>query len=146
MDKKIWWILLTFAVLVIGVVTIACGSGNSTGGPSSQPTTDGSGYISITSDQLAQMLKAKDFYFVNVHTPYVGEIEGTDAKIPYDQIRENLDKFPKDPSAKIVLYCMSGAMSKTAVQTLVAQGYTNVSDLKGGMSAWEQAGYQLVKK
>src|SRR3990170_3604977 len=64
----------------------------------------------ITSVQLYDMLKNKDFYFVNVHTPYEGEIEKTDTFIPYDQIDNNFDKLPKDKNAKIVLYCKSGRM------------------------------------
>jgi len=53
-------------------------------------------YTDITSTQLKTMLQKKDFYFINVHTPYEGEIEKTDAFIPYDRIDENLNKFPKD--------------------------------------------------
>src|SRR3990167_10448621 len=81
-------------------------------------------YTDITSDQLREMLKNKDFYFMNVHTPYEGEIEKTDAFIPYNEIDKNLDKLPKDKNAKIVLYCRSGRMSKIAAQSLVDLGYT----------------------
>ena len=49
-------------------------------------------YTDITSDQLKTMLQNKDFYFVNVHIPYEGEIEKTDAFIPYDEIENNLNK------------------------------------------------------
>ena len=34
-------------------------------------------YTDITSTQLKTMLQKKDFYFINVHTPYEGEIEKT---------------------------------------------------------------------
>ncbi|MDO8692027.1 MAG: rhodanese-like domain-containing protein, partial [Dehalococcoidia bacterium] len=133
-----------FVVLLIVAVSVSRGLGNSVDGPSSQIVGQENGYASIASDELAQMLKTKDFYLVNVHVPYIGEIEGTDAKIPYNQIKENLDKFPKDAGVRIVVYCMSGSMSKSAAQTLAALGYTNVLDLKGGMSAWEQAGHKLL--
>jgi rhodanese-related sulfurtransferase len=38
-----------------------------------------------------------------------------------------------------------GGMSKSAGNALVALGYRNVSELTGGMTAWTNAGYQLVR-
>lgn len=100
-------------------------------------------YTDIISDQLYEMLKNKDFYFINVHTPYEGEIEKTDAFIPYDQIDKNLNKLPKDKNTKIVLYCRSGRMSAIAAQKLVDLGYTNVYNHILGMHDWQSKGYPL---
>tara|TARA_R110002049_G_scaffold598_8_gene3341 strand:- start:795 stop:965 length:171 start_codon:yes stop_codon:yes gene_type:complete len=47
---------------------------------------------------------------------------------------------------KIVLYCHSDRMSGIAVEALVDAGYSNLYDLKGGMKAWEAAGYKLIDK
>lgn len=102
-----------------------------------------SGFQTITSEQLSQMLPRKDFFFVNVHIPYEGQIEGTDAFIPYDKIDRNLDKLPADKSAKIVLYCRSGRMSGIAAEQLARLGYLHVSHLSGGMIAWQASGYAL---
>ncbi|MEO5321698.1 rhodanese-like domain-containing protein [Mesorhizobium sp. CC13] len=102
--------------------------------------------VMISSDELAGMLKRKDFAFVNVHIPYEGEIEGTDAFIAFDKMDENLDKLPKDRNAKVVLYCRSGRMSAVAAKRLAELGYTQVSDLSGGMIAWEASGRQILKK
>lgn len=113
----------------------------------SGPTSAASGsFNKLKSSELASMLKAKDFQLINVHTPYAGEIEGTDVLLPYDQIEQNLGKLPADKSAKIVLYCRSGAMSTIAAGTLVKLGYSNVWNLDGGMGAWQAAGYPLVNK
>ena len=103
-------------------------------------------FITLTSAELATMLNQKDFYFVNVHIPYVGEIKNTDAFVPYDKITENLDKLPKDKNAKIVLYCQSGRMSETAAKELIQLGYTQVSHLSGGMIEWKQNGYAIINK
>lgn len=100
----------------------------------------------VTSSQLKAMLEQKDFFFVNVHIPYEGEIEKTDAFIAYDKISENLGQLPKDKNAKIVVYCRSGRMSAVAAQELLRLGYTRVSDLKGGMIDWARNGYQIIVK
>jgi rhodanese-related sulfurtransferase len=100
----------------------------------------------VTSPQLAAMLRRKDFYFVNVHVPYEGEIKDTDAFIVYDKIAESLDKLPRDKSAKIVLYCRSGRMSEIATRELARLGYSQVSHLAGGMIDWKQSGYEIIEK
>ncbi len=100
----------------------------------------GGAYRNVTALELQKMLRDKDFVFVNVHTPFAGNIAGTDVSIPYDQIEQQLSLLPPDKAAKIILYCRSGHMSTLAAETLVKLGYTNIWTLKGGMQAWEAAG------
>src|SRR4030066_1481733 len=104
---------------------------------------DGS-YTDVSVAEMQTMLANKDFTLVNVHIPFEGDIAGTDLSIPYDQIAQNLDKFP-DKNAKIVLYCRSDRMSNIAAETLVGLGYTNVWNLDGGMVEWEQAGLEILR-
>ena len=146
MGKRIWILSLSvLALLLVGAVSVSCASSAPPNDRPSQTAKQDGGYVNISSGELAGMLKSKDFYLVNVHIPYAGEIPGTDAKIAYDQIEGRTGELPKDKNARIVLYCMSGNMSRTASETLVRLGYTNVFDLTGGMAAWEQAGFKLVK-
>ena len=102
------------------------------------------GFQTITVDELAIMLEAKDFTFVNVHVPYEGEIEHTDAFIPFDEIGTNLEVLPSDRAAQIILYCRSGRMSEIAAAELAGLGYTNVSHVAGGFVAWAETGRELL--
>jgi rhodanese-related sulfurtransferase len=92
------------------------------------------------------MLQSKSFPLINVHVPYEGEIEPTDALIPYDRIADNLDKLPKDKTTRFFLYCRSGNMRATAAKTLVKLGHTDVWDLDGGVIAWQAAGYPILDR
>jgi len=110
-------------------------------------TVDGGGsYTAVNPAALAAMLARKDFLLVNVHLPYEGEIERTDRFVPFDAIEARLDTLPARKDAKVVLYCRSGRMSTTAARTLVKLGYTDVSNLEGGMIAWEGSGYALTHR
>ena len=134
--KKIFFFLLTAVLLV------SCQSKPITG---EDVSTAGGSYKNVTPKELNTMLKDKDFIFINVHIPFAGNISGTDISIPYDQIEQNLSQLPADKDAKIVLYCRSGHMSQIAAENLVALGYNNVWNLKGGMIDWEKAGFDLEK-
>lgn len=80
----------------------------------------GGSYKNVTVNELNEMLKNKDFVFVNVHIPFAGNIADTDLSIPYDQIEQNFSQLPSDKNAKIVLYCRSGRMSTIAAEKLVS--------------------------
>lgn len=102
-------------------------------------------YTDVTPQQLNAMLQTKDFFFVNTHIPYEGEIAGTDALIPYDDL-DAYRGYPAEKDARIVLYCRSGRMSAIAAEELARRGYTNLYNLAGGMAAWAQAGHPLEFK
>jgi rhodanese-related sulfurtransferase len=100
----------------------------------------------ISPNDLAAALEDKDFLLINVHVPYSGEIGGTDTHIAYTEIDELVAYIGPDLGSKVVLYCLSNMMSMSAGNELVDRGYYAVKYLDGGMSAWEAAGYELIKE
>ena len=142
---------LFISLIIVGLTLAACGAQptpTTVPLPNAKVSVEGGAYTNVTPAQLKKMLKGKDFFFVNTHIPYEGEIELTDAFIPYNETSQRLSQYPADKSAKIVLRCAcrSGRMSAIAAQELVKAGYTNVWNLDGGMVAWEKAGLPLKSK
>jgi rhodanese-related sulfurtransferase len=109
------------------------------------PVAGGGQYIDVTPEELKNLMEEEEFFFVNVHIPYEGEIPDTDALIPFDQIEGYLAEFPQDKDERVLLYCRSGSMSSTASQALVQAGYTNVVNLAGGYRAWSDAGFEFIR-
>lgn len=102
-------------------------------------------YRTMSIDELADIMADDDrsYTVVNVHIPYQGEIEDTDANIAFNDIDALTEALP-DKNAPIVLYCRSGNMSEQATRDLVELGYTQVYDVPGGMNAWQSSGRSLV--
>jgi len=99
-------------------------------------------YADISSGELKELLDSEeDIFLVDVHIPEQEHIKGTDALIPFNEIETNLDKFPDDKDSKIVVYCRSGSMSRTASKTLTELGYTNVYNQLGGANDWREKGF-----
>jgi rhodanese-related sulfurtransferase len=135
------------AALIVAVVVLGGPGSASTASPAAGDTIvqgQGGHWTNVTPDRLAQMLQTKDFTLLNVKTPYIGEIDGTDLYIPYDQLTTRASQLPSTKNAKILVYCRSGAESAVAAQTLLNLGYTNVWNLDGGMNAWQASGRVLA--
>lgn len=58
--------------------------------------------------------------------------------LPLPTLATSLDGLEKDST--IYCICLSGSRSQTACDLLQRQGFTNVTNVSGGMSAWQQAG------
>ena len=116
-------------------------------GCSAQPVEDVNPgeYTSISVETLDEMMETRreSFVLVNTHIPFEGNLPTTDFSVAYNQTSQNLDLFPTDKSAEIVLYCLNDPMSLIAADQLVAAGYGNVKVLTGGMNAWQSAGLPL---
>lgn len=63
--------------------------------------------------------------------------------IPMGEIANRLAEIPKDKM--VVVSCQSGRRSSQVASFLQEQGYTNIHDLQGGFSAWQQAGLPVER-
>jgi rhodanese-related sulfurtransferase len=57
--------------------------------------------------------------------------------VPMNQIPARLGEFQRD--AEIIVMCHAGGRSLRVAQFLANQGFTDVANLSGGISAWSEA-------
>jgi rhodanese-related sulfurtransferase len=72
-----------------------------------------------------------------------GYIEGM-IHIPFDKFMTSIDQLPADKDAQIVIYCASGHRGAMGLMALRMLGYTNVTNLGGGLGAWKNANLSVV--
>jgi rhodanese-related sulfurtransferase len=96
----------------------------------------------ITSTELHQRLSSsKPPLVVDVRTPeeYAqdGHIAGS-RLLPLSTLRQRKDELPKDQP--IIFVCRSGNRSHLACEQLANWGFTDVTNLVGGMIDWRRSG------
>jgi rhodanese-related sulfurtransferase len=60
-------------------------------------------------------------------------------------IERDIEKYIPDFEAEIVVYCSGGFRSCLVADNLQKMGYHQVISLQGGLRAWLEAGYPLIK-
>lgn len=64
--------------------------------------------------------------------------------LPLSLLELNHSKVLTDKNAEIIIQCRSGARSMNACMYLMSKGYTNLTNLQGGIMGWMQAGYPVI--
>ncbi len=133
------------AALMLG--SVACGSDDGADSTTAgeKLAQDTASFTRLDPEQFEARMENADAHAINVHVPYEGELEKTDAFIPFDRIAGD-PQLPGDKGSEILLYCKSGRMSVTAGEALGKAGYGNVSHLEGGFKAWEEAGKTVLHR
>src|SRR5665213_1996965 len=87
-------------------------------------------------DAAEQGGKAKPF-ILDVREPHEYAIVNMGAQlIPVGSLPERIAEIPVAKDAAIVVHCKTGGRSQKASLALKAAGFTNVSNLAGGITAW----------
>ncbi len=98
---------------------------------------------SITVRDLQATLDAREsITLIDVRQPeefMSGHVAGA-RSLPLPTLATRLDDLAKDKDAAIYCICLSGGRSRVACDLLLRQGFTNVTNVVGGMGAWQQAG------
>lgn len=119
-------------------------SPSATASSTEESAPDSSASRLLVPDEFADVVSGDQPVVINVHTPDEGSIAGTDAAIPFDELRARPDELPTDTTTPLALYCRSGSMSAEASVTLAEMGYTDIVELRGGMNGWTASGRDLL--
>jgi rhodanese-related sulfurtransferase len=66
--------------------------------------------------------------------------------IPLGDLGSRMNELEAYKDKPIVVMCRSGRRSASAVAELKDAGYTRVSNVRGGITAWEKEGLEVIKK
>lgn len=62
---------------------------------------------------------------------------------PMSQVESNLDQILESKDREVILQCRSGRRSMDVAALLLGEGFTNLSNLSGGILAWTNQGYSV---
>lgn len=102
----------------------------------------------ISVDDVKQKMEnAKDTIFVDVREESEWQNGHLHSAIHISKgtLERDVEKIIPNLESQVVLYCSGGFRSAIAADSLKKMGYTRVSSMLGGTSAWIQAGHPLVK-
>ena len=95
-------------------------------------------YVFITAQEAQNLMQTQaDYVLLDVRTPEEyneAHIPGA-MLLPLDELAAQAETALPDKAQLILVYCRSGRRSKTAAETLLSLGYTNVRDF-GGILDW----------
>jgi adenylyltransferase/sulfurtransferase len=96
------------------------------------------GIPQITVEELKKKLDAKeDIFVLDVREPHEVPIANIGAPlIPVGSIESRIAEIAGHKNDEVIVHCRSGARSQKAALVLKAAGFTNVSNLAGGILAW----------
>jgi len=142
-----------FLVGVLSLLLVACGpvavsiTGDS--GVQAQPVVAAVEGIALPAEidpaSVADLYDSGEITVIDVREAWeyeAGHIPGA-ALIPLGELAERVDEVPRD--RPVVLVCRSDNRSGQALRLLSRQGFDNLSNMMGGMLAWEAAGYATAR-
>jgi rhodanese-related sulfurtransferase len=93
------------------------------------------------------LINRKDAVVLDVRddTEFAGGHITNARHIPEKQLDERMKELEKFKAKPVIVSCASGRRSASVVDMLRKQGFAEVVALRGGISAWQQAGMPLEK-
>ena len=105
------------------------------------------GYGVITAEALnTEIAENPDLILIDVRRADEVQAKGAIAgaiHVPLESFIDGKADWPSNKDAAIAVYCGSGHRSTIAMTILWTYGYSDVRSLKGGFSAWADAGYAI---
>lgn len=91
----------------------------------------------ISVHELKALLESDSVELIDVREDYEYEIANLGGRlIPLNKVLGRKDEIPRDK--EVVVMCKMGGRSKKAIELLQKEGFKNLINLKGGITAWQK--------
>lgn len=105
-------------------------------------------YQQVNTTQAVQIFNQEGAVVLDVREE--NEVRGGKLKgakhIPLGQLKNRLVELESSKSKPVLVYCRSGSRSAHACDLMTKAGFENVSNLTGGIAAWESANLPVSKR
>jgi len=127
-SNKIFWVLAVLLAVVFGMQQLQASEG-----------------VEV---KQAQAMVSQGALLLDVREPgEYAEVHASNALlIPLGQLDTRMTEIAAYKDKPIAVICRSGRRSAKAVALLQQAGYSQVSNVAGGMNAWESAGLEVVRR
>jgi rhodanese-related sulfurtransferase len=101
----------------------------------------------VTPQQATHLINREDALVVDVRDAGeygAGHILGA-KNVPLARIEDGANDLAKRKEKPVIVYCDTGNRGAKAIAALKKQGFARVSNLSGGIGAWQQAGLPVEK-
>lgn len=104
-------------------------------------------FKTVETKEFQKMTENKETVILDVRTPeeYAeGHLNNsTNIDVNSSDFEQQISKL--DASKTYLVYCRSGKRSANASGLMTSKGFKNVVNLKGGITAWQEQGNEVVK-
>lgn len=137
-------IALGFSLLSVSLAVSACSGGVTAVEDPQAAKTDGAQYHKLTAEEAKAIIDSGESLIildVREQSEFDSGHIPNAVLLPSGSVKTMAAEALPDKDAKILVYCRSGSRSRSAANTLVGMGYTQVYDI-GGIIDWP---YDVVK-
>ncbi len=102
-------------------------------------------FKNVSTFEAYHIIKQQEIFILDVRTDveYAQSHLRDAVLIPLMVLSERLHKLKEEQS--ILIYCYRGNRSKTACEYLTSKGFKLIYNMLGGINAWIEEGYEVVK-
>ncbi len=103
-------------------------------------------YREMTAAQAADFIARQEPLILDVRTPAEfkhGHLPHA-VLIPVQELQRRIGELSAYRQQDILIYCATGNRSTVASKILIDQGFTRISNMRGGIADWQQQKYPMV--
>ena len=66
--------------------------------------------------------------------------------LPLSEFEAKYETILKDKNSSIIIHCRSGKRSMNACMFLLSKGFTNLTNVEGGIMSWIEEGFPVIRE